>query len=333
MTSRPKILVTNWVHEETLQRLRLHGEVDANDSRIPWPRDEVLRRATDCDAILAFMTDCIDAQFLAHCNHLRVVACALKGYDNFDMDACSTAGVWVTIVPDLLTEPTAELAVGLAIGLGRNIRDGDALVRSGHFDGWRPILYGAGLDNSVVAIVGMGRVGRAIAQRLSGFGCRIIGVDPAADAPPGLIKVALNRALETADFVIVCAPLTPGSRHQIGTDALARMKPGALLINVGRGSVVDEAGVLAALDSGHLGGYAADVFEMEDWALPDRPAAIAEKLRAHPRTLFTPHLGSAVTRVRQAIELRAVDNIVDVFEGRPPRDAINDPAGRLAKAG
>lgn len=333
MTMRPRILVTNWVHETTLQQLSLLGDVDANDTRTPWPRDEVMRRAEKADAIFAFMTDCIDAPFLAHCKRLRVVACALKGYDNFDMNVCSAAGVWVTIVPDLLTEPTAELAVGLAIGLARNIRDGDALVRSGQFDGWRPVLYGTGLDGSVVAIVGMGRVGRAVAQRLSGFGCRMLGVDPAAETPPGMIKVGLNRALETADYVILCAPLTPGSRHLIGADALARMNADTLLINVGRGSVVDESAILAALESGNLGGYAADVFEMEDRALPDRPKSIDERLRTHPRTLFTPHLGSAVTEVRQAIEMRAVDNIADVLEGHRPRDAINEPDTSLAQVG
>jgi len=333
MNMRPRILVTNWVHEATLQRLSLLGDVDANDSRTPWPRDEVLRRAEKADAILAFMTDCIDAPFVAGCKRLRVVACALKGYDNFDMDACSAAGIWVSIVPDLLTEPTAELAVGLAIGLARNIRDGDTLVRAGQFDGWRPVLYGTGLDGSTVSIVGMGRVGSAVAQRLSGFGCRILGIDPAAEMPAGVAGESLDTALATSDFIILCAPLTPDSRHQIGTDALARIRPDALLINVGRGSVVDERAVAAALEAGTLGGYAADVFEMEDWALPDRPKAIDARLRAHPRTLFTPHLGSAVVRVRQAIEMRAVDNIADVLAGRPPRDAINAPDGGMAKAG
>jgi len=330
---RPRILVTNSVHETTLQQLALLGDVDMNETHMPWPRDEVMRRAEKADAILAFMTDRIDASFLAHCKRLRVVACALKGHDNFDLDACSQAGVFVTIVPDLLTEPTAELAVGLAIGLARNVRDGDTLVRSGQFDGWRPVLYGTGLDGSVVAIAGMGHVGRAVAQRLAGFGCRMLGVDPSAETPPGMIRVTLHRALEMSDFVILCAPLTTASRHLIGNDALARMKSGALLINVGRGSVVDEAAVLHALETGKLGGYAADVFAMEDWALPDRPKTIDERLRTHPRTLFTPHLGSAVTRARQAIELRAVDNIADVLEGRPPRDIVNEPARPLAKAG
>ena len=117
MNARPRILVTNWVHEATLQQLALLGDVDVNETRMPWPREEVMRRAEKADAILAFMPDSIDARLLARCKQLRVVACALKGYDNFDLDACTQAGVFVTIVPDLLTEPTAELAVGLAIGL------------------------------------------------------------------------------------------------------------------------------------------------------------------------------------------------------------------------
>jgi phosphonate dehydrogenase len=330
---RPRILVTNWVHDATLQRLSLLGDVENNEGRKPWPQDEVMKRAEKAHALLAFMTDSIDATFIAHCKRLRIIACGLKGYDNFDLDACNAAGVHVSIVPDLLTEPTAELAVGLAIGLGRNIRHGDALVRDGAFEGWRPVFYGTGLDNSDVAIIGMGHVGRAVAQRLSGFGCRLHGVDPQAAMPAGVTRATLNAALEIAEFVIVCAPLTATSRHLIDADALSRMKPDALLVNVGRGSVVDENAVLAALESGSLGGYAADVFEMEDWALPDRPQIVHPKLRTHRRTLFTPHLGSAVSRVRRAIEMRAVENIADVLQGRPPRDAINAPHGSLAQVG
>jgi phosphonate dehydrogenase len=234
------------------------------------------------------MPDRVDAAFLSQCRRPRVIACALKGFDNFDVGACTAAGVWLAIVPDLLTEPTAELAVGLAIGLGRMIRNGDAIVRSGAFEGWRPILYGAGLDGSTVTIVGMGHVGRAIARRLSGFGCRILGVDPQSDMPSGVVGRDLNSALADSDFVILAAPLTPATHHLIGRDAIAQMKPRTLLINVGRGSVVDETAVADALESDALGGYAADVFEMEDWALPERPMAIDPRLREHPRTLFTP---------------------------------------------
>lgn len=325
MPRTPRILVTSWAFPETLHRLGACGAVDANPDRTPWPEAEIIRRAAQADAMLAFMPDRVDAAFLRQCPHLRIIACALKGFDNFDVPACTQAGVWLSIVPNLLTEPTAELAVGLAIGLGRMIRDGDAIMRTGGFEGWRPVLYGIGLDGSTVSIVGMGHVGRAIAQRLAGFGCRILGVDPQAEMPAYVTACALNDALSESHFVILAAPLNAASHHLIGHDAIARMRPGALLINIGRGSVVDETAIAEALEANALGGYAADVFAMEDWALPDRPLAIDPRLLAHPRTLFTPHLGSAVATVRRAIEGRAAENIADVLGGQRPRDAINEP--------
>ena len=329
MTLRPHILVTNWVHDETLARLSAIGSVDANPNRTIWPRAELRKRAAGADAMMAFMPDSVDREFLTQCPRLRIVACALKGYDNFDIEACNQAGVWLTIVPDILTEPTAELAIGLAIGLGRMIRAGDEIVRSGAFEGWRPVLYGTGLDSSTVTVIGMGQVGRAIVKRLSGFGCRIFGVDPRAQMPPGVERKELHGAIEESDFVILAMPATATTHHLIGREALARMKTGALLVNVGRGSVVDEFAVVTALEKGELGGYAADVFEFEDWALPERPTLIDSRLRLHPRTLFTPHLGSAVGRVRRAIELRAADNIADALAGKRPRDAINEPISQV----
>ncbi|MGL5114802.1 MAG: NAD(P)-dependent oxidoreductase, partial [Beijerinckiaceae bacterium] len=189
------MLVTNWVHEPVIERLAARLDVEANPGRAPWPADEVRRRAAGCDAMLAFMPDCVDRAFLAACPRLKMIGCALKGFDNFDLAACAAAGVRVSIVPDLLTEPTAELAVGLAIGLARKVRHGDALVRSGTFEGWRPVLYGAGFDGATVAIIGMGAVGRAIARRLAGFGCRLLGVDPAARMPDGVAAVEMKDAL------------------------------------------------------------------------------------------------------------------------------------------
>jgi phosphonate dehydrogenase len=324
---RPRIVVTNWVHDDVLARLAAIGEVDANRVRAPWARAELVERAATADALLAFMTDHVDAEFLRACPRLRVIACALKGCDNFDVAACTAARVWVTIVPDLLTNPTAELAVALALGLGRKLREGDAYIRSGGFNGWRPILYGTGLDQSVVAIVGMGAVGTAIAARLAGFGCRLLGVDPGRQPPPGVTPSDLEPALVASDCLILAVPLTAGAFHLIGRDALARVKPGALLVNVGRGSVVDETAVADALESGRLGGYAADVFEMEDWARPARPRAIEPRLLSHPLTLFTPHLGSAVDRVRREIALQAVEGIADALCGRRPRNAVNQPSG------
>jgi phosphonate dehydrogenase len=297
---------------------------------VPSP-DDVLRRAADADAMIAFMPDCVDARFLAAAPALKIVACALKGYDNFDVEACTEAGVWVSIVPDLLTAPTAELALGLAIGLARHVSAGDAHVRSGRFAGWRPTLYGVGLDGSTVAVLGLGALGKAVARRLAGFGCRILGFDADPQtAAENVERYALDAALAQADYIFAALPLGTGARHILDARRITLCKPGALLVNVGRGSTVVESAVADALERGHLGGYAADVFEMEDWALADRPRAIEPRLLAHPHTLFTPHLGSAVATVRRAIALAAAENVLDALAGRRPRDAVNEPKRREA---
>jgi phosphonate dehydrogenase len=325
-TDKPKVIVTNRIHDEALRRLQELADVDMNPSIEPWSRIQLAQRLRTATAMMGFMTDSVDAAMLEQAPALRIVACALKGYDAYDVPACTERGVWLSIVPVLLTEPTAELALGLAIGLARHVRAGDALVRGGGFAGWRSQLFGTGLHGATVAVIGLGRVGSAIVERLSGFGCaRILGVDPQvrrAQAEPATLPAALARA----DYVFVAAPLTPETRHLIDAAALAHSKPGQLMINVGRGSVVDEAALTEALIAGRIGGYAADVFGCEDWGLSDRPPIIAPALLAHPATLFTPHLGSAVTRVRQEIEARAADNIVAVLRGQAPPDAINRPA-------
>src|ERR1700721_1130776 len=185
---------------------------------------------------MVFMPDALDEPFLQSCPNLKIVAAALKGCDNFDIEACTRLGIWFTIVPDLLTEPTAELALALMLGLSRNVLSGDRLIRSGEFQGWRPLLYGTGLAGSTVGIIGYGAVGR------------------------------------------------------------------------------------------HLAGYAADTFEMEDWARPDRPREINSRLlRLADRTLFTPHLGSAVAPARLQIELAAAANILQALRGERPAGAINPP--------
>lgn len=319
----PKIVVTNPIHAEVLARLKVIGNVEMNPSVEPWGESELATRMSDADAMMGFMTDCVDEKLIGAAPRLKIVACALKGYDNYDVDACTSAGVWVSIVPDLLTEPTAELAIGLAIGLARNVLPGHALVSGGEFGGWRSTLYGTGLANSTVAIVGAGAVGEAIAVRLQGFGYKtILGVDPKSQSRL-MTMVSLDEALSQSRFVFLAAPLNRTTHHMIDTTALEHARSDQFIINVGRGSVVDEAAIADALTANRISGYAADVFEMEDWGLSGRPREVCARLLAHPRTLFTPHLGSAVSEVRIAIEHRAVDNIEAVLSGKKPPDAIN----------
>ena len=322
MISQHRILVTAKIHDAVAERLRNAGEVIINPGIEPWTPDEVEARARDCDAVMTFMPDRLDATFFAAPGRLKMLACALKGYDNFDIAAAVKAGVRVSIVPDLLTEPTAELALGLAICLARHVRAGDALVRSGGFAGWRPVLYGTGLHGATVAVVGLGRVGRAVIDRLAGFGCaRLLGVDPQTN-DPRVEMASLQQAATQADYLFLAALLTPATREMIDLQYLAQVKPRQFIINVGRGSVVDENAILGALTSGQLGGYAADVFAFEDWVLEGRPMQVSRELREHPATLFTPHLGSAVASVRLAIEHRAANNILEFLAGRAPPDEI-----------
>lgn len=323
----PRILVTQPVHPDVAERLAALGTADINFSAEPLSPAELARRLVGTHAMLGFMSDSVGARTLIAAADLRVVACALKGFDSYDVQACTDAGVWLTVVPDLLTEPTAELAVGLAIALGRHIRQGDAWVRGGKFKGWRPVLYGQGLAGSTVAVLGMGRVGRAVVQRLRGFGCHLLGVDSDTQAPWPLEvqRATLAEALAAADLHIVALPLNAATLHRVGDAEITAARRGALWVNVGRGSVVDEAAMARHLATGQAGGYAADVFEFEDWSLPNRPAEVSPALRVQPHTLFTPHLGSAVASVRRAIEHRAVDNIEAVLRGHEPPDAVNRP--------
>ena len=327
---KPRVVITHRVHQETLNLICAHCEVTPNQTMETMPREEVIRRACTADAIMAFMPDRIDADFLAACPQLKIIGAALKGYDNFDVAACAARGVWLSFVPDLLTVPTAELAIGLTIGLTRKMIRADARVRSGKFAGWRPEFFGLGIAGSAIGILGMGAIGQAIAERLNGWGATLLYSDRApvpadAEARLGVVWRSLDEVLSESDIVILALPLTPSTIHVISGKTLALMKPEAYLVNPCRGSVVSEAAVLAALTSGQLGGYAADVFELEDWARDDRPREIAPGLLNHPSTMFSPHIGSAVQKVRLAIELRTARNILQALSGEPPMDAVNNP--------
>ncbi len=325
----PKILVTHWVHQEVIEYLAQHGEVVSNSSKQSFPREQLISHAREASAIMVFMPDSINDEFLSHCSNLKIVGAALKGYDNFDVEACTRRGIWFTIVPDHLTIPTAELAIGHMIAIGRNMQAGDRLIRNGHFPGWRPVLYGRGPANSTVGILGMGAVGQTIARFLVPFSCRCLYYDTyvleeTRERELNTRYTDKEEILQKSDFLIVALPLSEDTVWIIDADALEKCKQGAHLINVGRGSCVDENAVAQALESGQLSGYASDVFEFEDWARPDKPENIADKLIGRfDQTFFTPHIGSAVDQVRKDIAMEAAVNIVEALQGQKPHGAIN----------
>jgi len=326
---KAKVVITHWVHPEVIEFLEKEVVVVPNLTRSTLTREEILFRAKDAHAIMAFMPDAVDATFLENCPQLRIIAAALKGFDNFDVEACTRHNVWLTIAPDLLTVPTAELTITLMLGLARHVLAGDRHVRSGLFKGWRPELYGKGLAGSTAGIIGMGLLGRAVAKRLNAFDMNVLYVDEVAPTPEeearlGICRTTLEKLLSESDFVLPLLPYTEQTHYLINHERLGQMKPGALLVNTGRGSVVDETAVLAALESGHLGGYAADVYEMEDWLRPDRPVRISSALLAKDdKTLFTPHIGSAVQDIRLQIELYCAQSILQALSGKQPQGVVN----------
>lgn len=337
--SSSKIIVASHrVFPETLAGLEKIGNAYAPNPRQQFAKPQLHKLAKNADALLAFMPDKIDDAWLLQAPKLRMIAAALKGHDNFDLDACTQRGIWVSNVPDLLTAPTSELTIGLMISLARKIRTGDSRIRKSGHSKWQPDLYGKGIYGSMVGLIGMGMIGTAIAERLQGFGATLLYFEknPLQKDLETRLKLtccALPELLARCDFLIVAVPLTTGTYHLLNDQALAACKQGALLINPARGSVVDEAAVIRALESGRLGGYAADVFSCEDLSVPGHPKSIPSRLLKHPATLFTPHLGSAVESARRDIELRAVANIADWAHGRPPRDAVNHPRQRTQIAG
>jgi phosphonate dehydrogenase len=325
--------MTHWVHPEVVARLAEFCEpVVPSAEEGVWPQAQVRARARDAGGLMVCMADRVDEQLLGACPRLRIVAGLLKGHDNIDVAACTRRGVWVTVLPDLLTAPTAELVVGLMLAVMRRIAEGDAHVRSGRFAGWRPVFYGTGLEGATVGIIGMGHVGRAVARRVRAFDARVVYVDQeplpgACEGELGARRVSLPELLAASDVVVPLVPLG-STYHLLGAGALGQLRPGAFVVNAGRGSVVDEEAVAGALEAGRLGGYAADVFAFEDQRSPGRPAGIPERLLAHPRTVFTPHLGSAVDEVRRRMGLAVAAQVRQGLAGLRPDGAVNEIGSR-----
>jgi len=280
--------------------------------------ETIAGEAADAFALCFFVPDHIDARLLSRLPQLRILAGFGKGYDNVDVAAATARGVWVTNVPDALTAGTADLAWALLLGLARGVRSGDALVRSGRFAGWSAgAPLGTSVSGKTLGIVGYGAIGRAIARRASGFDMRVLHCDLTSGTP-------LDELLRSSDFIVLALPLTDASRHLIDARHLERIRPSAYLVNVARGSVVDEAAVAAALERGALAGYASDVFEVEDRQYDDRPRQIDPRLLAAEHTLFTPHAGTATREDRGRLALVQAQSVLDALAGRRPATAVND---------
>ncbi len=283
-------------------------------------RPALLAALREATGLIAFLTDRIDAELLAAAPSLRVVANYAVGVNNVDLAAARALGVWVTNTPDVLTDATAELAVGAMIALLRRFAEGERELRSGRFAGWTPTyLIGEGLCGKTLGIVGLGRIGRAVAARAAAFGTSLVYASrrPLPDAPAGARRLPLDALLAESDVVSLHVPLTPETRHLIDARRLGLMKPTAVLINTARGPVVDEAALARALTDRLLAGAAIDVYE-------DEPRVHPALLEA-PSALLLPHLGSNTLAARLAMGQLAARNVAAVLRGERPPTPVAGP--------
>jgi glyoxylate reductase len=297
-----RAFVTRRLPGDALTRLEAAHEVSVWEEPAPPPADALRAAAAESHGLLTMLSDAVTAELLEAAPLLRAVSNYAVGVDNVDLRAATARGIPIGHTPDVLTDSTADLALALMLGIARRLAEGEALVRRGEWTTWGPeFMLGRDLHGATVGIVGMGRIGRAVARRLEGFGVRVLHTGRSGG-------MALGELLESSDFVTLHCPLTPETRGLIGAQALARMKDTAYLVNTARGPIVDTAALIEALDSGRIAGAALDVTDPEP--MPgDHPL-----LRA-PNLLVLPHLGSATVVTRERMADLAVDNLLAGLAG------------------
>lgn len=320
--STPAILVTRAVFPEVIERLRSHFDVETNQDDALWTQDELIRRVQGKTAIFTTPSSQINAAVIAACPGLKAICNMAVGYNNIDLDAATRAGIVVTNTPDVLTESTADFAWALLLATARRITESEHWLRAGQWKKWRyDTLLGVDVYGSTLGIVGMGRIGQAIARRAGGFGARVLYHNRSRLAPE--IEAQANGAeyaskedlLRNADHVILALPYTPQAHHTIGAAELALMKPTATLVNIARGGIVDDAALIEALRAGRIAGAGLDVFENE-------PAFDPGFLELS-NVVLTPHIASATEATRRAMANCAADNLIAALTGTRPPNLLN----------
>ena len=304
------VFVTRQLPGNALERLAAEHDVEVWPGDMPPPREDLLAGVAEAEGLLSMLVDKVDGELLDAAPKLRAVANYAIGFDNIDLEAAAARDVQVGHTPDVLTDATADLAWALMLAVARRIVEAAQDARDGKWRTWEPQGWiGADVHGATLAVVGAGRIGQAVAKRASGFEMEVLMVDLGDD---------LHSALERADFVSIHTPLTPDTHHLIDADALARMKPTAILVNTARGPIVDQDALAAALSEGRLAGAGLDVTDPEPLP-PEHP------LYATPNLLVVPHIGSATTTARAAMADRAVDNLLAALDGKPMPYAVPRP--------
>jgi lactate dehydrogenase-like 2-hydroxyacid dehydrogenase len=320
-SAKPKILVAREVFPEVLERLGQHFEVDHNQADLVLGVAGLKARLADKVGALTAMSDPVTAEVIAAAPNLRAVCNFAVGHNNIDLDACSRAGVMATNTPGVLDDTTADLAWALLMASARRLPAAERWLRGGAWQGWRFIQWlGSDVHHATLGILGMGRIGQAVARRAFGFDMKVIYHQrrrlPAETETACRARfVDKEDLLRESDFLVLLLPYSAASHHCIGAAELALMKPSAHLINVARGGIVDDAALIEALRQRRLSGAALDVFEGE-------PAFNPGFLELD-NVVLSPHIGSSSRATRMAMAMRAADNLIAALSGQRPPDLLN----------
>ena len=322
--TKPKILSTRPLFPAARAVLDRHFEVDYWTPAERITREELLKRMADKDGLVCLLTEKVDEELLGRAPKLRIAATVSVGYDNIDVAACTRHKVAATNTPGVLDDTTADFAWTLLMAIARRLLEGDAWMRSGTWPGWDlDQLVGGDVWGKTLGVLGFGRIGRGVARRASGFNMRVLYSD-AVRAPEDVERelraefVDRDRLFRESDFISLHVPLLPDTRHLISRDNLEKMRRTAFLVNTSRGPVVDEAALAEALENKKIAGAALDVYEHEPLVNP--------VLLGRRDVILTPHIASASLDTRTKMAVMAVDNVVALFEGRRPPNALNADA-------
>jgi glyoxylate reductase len=320
--SKPRVFVSRVIPAAGLDRIRDACQIDLWEDELPPPYETLLEQVRGVDGILCLLTDRIDGQLMdAAGPQLRVISQMAVGYDNIDIRAAAERGIPVGNTPGVLTEATADLTMALLLAAARRIVEGVNYIQEGKWRTWEPMgLLGADLTGATLGIIGLGRIGTAVARRAAGFDMRVIAHSPGLDdeqaQAAGAESVSLDTLLRESDFVSIHCPLNDQTRGLINADTLAQMKHSAILINTARGPIVDQAALYDALRNGVIQAAALDVTDPE-------PLPTDDPLLTLPNVLIVPHIGSASVRTRDRMAQMAADNLLAGLQGKPLPNAVS----------
>lgn len=324
---RQKVWIARAIFPEIIDRLEAHFDVESNQADRIFSEQDLIEKLRGVDGVFISSSERVGAAALAASPKLKAVCNMAVGYNNIDLDAATRAGVMVTNTPDVLNESTADFAWALLLATARRVTEAEHWLRAGKWDRWRfDTLLGTDVHGATLGILGMGRIGQAIARRSMGFGMQVIYhnrsrlASELEDQANHARYVSKDALLQGADHLVLTLPYSPQSHHSIGAPELALMKPTATLVNIARGGIVDDAALIAALRAKRIAAAGLDVFENEP--------AFDPGFLTLSNVVLTPHIGSATEKTRRAMAECAADNLIAALTGAMPPNILNPAVHR-----